>query len=812
MNELLKNFYHIAVVILLCLSLLWGVFTPISANPGFAGGSGTESDPYLVANANDLDNVRNYPEAYFLQVADIDLENQSWLPIGHIRDNRFKGFYDGGGHLISNLTIPAWHDPPPGQIYAGLFGYAHRATIQNIMLTNVNIDAVFRAGSFYAGAIAAYSYGSILDNVHLVGDGNTITVSHPRTDSTRSANVGGLVGLKESGSLLLEDRGLINNASSHATVNAVRINYVGGLVGKNYSTIRHSHTSGEVIGGDRVGGLVGYNQSVITDSYSQASVTGEDWVGGLVGISWASSAVDIHRAYSTGQVIGTGEHVGGFMGEADAEMSRFTNCYWDIETSGQSASAGGNGVVGLPTASLQQQATFRYFNFNTLWQIEEGTGYPEFQDLAAYNLPGPVSLGDLAGSGTGENPYIITNADELNAMHQDLTASYRLGNDIDLSDTVIWNHGRGWISVGSRPVENFFTGSFDGSGYTIYNLTINRPRQRPVNYYLGLFGFTNNADIRNVHLEGVNIHCYQTCGGLAGRLSEGSVENITVRGIILSAHNEVGGVIGSCYDTTRLENIFADIDLRGVSRTGGIAGNMASGELHSASAVGNVQGADQVGGLVGRMIYSHSIISDSFSHISVSGDDEVGGLVGYTDGGFIENAYSTGLVSGTGDHVGGLVGRNTRFVMASTDAMPSAPSSGEGNVTNSYWNTETSGQSVSSGGSDRTTDQMTYPYAGDTYVNWDFVNTWAEDETHQVNNGYPYLLNITADPSAVDQPEQPSPVQPEPESPDAVPQLPELPACCRSLMLIIAVPALIGLCIHPGKFNNRDYPRIIKKD
>lgn len=72
-------------------------------------GSGTESDPYQVATAEDLDNVRNDLTAYYIQVADIDLsEYENWVPIGYYTyeyDHVFNGSYDGNGFTISNLTI-----------------------------------------------------------------------------------------------------------------------------------------------------------------------------------------------------------------------------------------------------------------------------------------------------------------------------------------------------------------------------------------------------------------------------------------------------------------------------------------------------------------------------------------------------------------------------------------------------------------------------------------------------------------------------------------------------------------------------------
>ena len=768
----------LSLVLLLALIISAGISVnglpgPVQAQPGetvegtidqtrsFAGGSGTPDDPYLVATADELNNVRKVMDAHFLQIADIDLgvpaytTGEGWWPLGAPTGGNgvvyFTGSYDGGGYVINNLTINPVDpdDSPAGHLYFALFGYVDRAILKNIFLENIDIRATKSDGSWYVGGLAGYARNSILENVHVIGEGNVIHALHGGTGPTGGSNIGGLVGMHHRTDVGLEESGLIHNASSNATLVGELTNNVGGLVGVNYGIIRHSHSMGEVRGANSVGGLVGHNNSVITDSYSRAFVSGVNQVGGFVGGSPHTGGVAIHRSYSTGQVSGD-EDVGGFIGEASS-IGSYSNCFWDVENSKQHKSAGGEGVVGLTTEEMQMEKTYRYFNFNTLWQIDEENDYPDFQDLAAYGLPQSINLGDLTGSGSEDDPYILTNADELNAMRQDLTASYRLGNDIDLSPSVAWNYGRGWMEVGRSASDEQFTGSFDGAGFTIEYLTMNRPRQRPINNYQGLFGYTRNAVFENINFDAVNIHCHDTCGPLAAFLSGGSVENVSVNGVVYANYNDVGGVIGRCQYGTSLQNIFTEVDVHGRHNTGGIAGNMDGGVLFSANVLGSVQGAFRVGGLAGRLRYSTSLISDSYNRASVSGYDEVGGLVGLLDAGAIDQSYSSGLVSSTRDHVGGLVGRNTSLDTASTADLAGSSVRDDGNVSDSYWDTETSNQETSAGGIGRATEEMTYPYAANTYAGWDFVHTWGADTDHLYNAGYPYLrAAVLADPVPVD--------------------------------------------------------------
>ena len=121
---------------------------------------------------------------------------------------------------------------------------------------------------------------------------------------------------------------------------------------------------------------------------------------------------------------------------------------------------------------------------------------------------------------------------------------------------------------------------------------------------------------------------------------------------------------------------------------------------------GKVAGGDRVGGLLGYN--SRGTISSSYSTAYVSGRTRVGGLVGYRGGDAITDTYSTGRVvrsSGTDTRFGGLIGA----------AVPQSAN----NVSNSYWDTSTSGQSTSAGGTGKTTRQLqtVTSYTG-IYANW----------------------------------------------------------------------------------------------
>jgi len=135
-----------------------------------------------------------------------------------------------------------------------------------------------------------------------------------------------------------------------------------------------------------------------------------------------------------------------------------------------------------------------------------------------------------------------------------------------------------------------------------------------------------------------------------------------------------------------IKNIgMVNVTVIGRMRVGGLVGLKGDGNVSNSYATGSVSGSIDVGGLVG--LNGAGNVSNSYSTGSVTGDAHVGGLVGL-NWGTVSNSYSTGSVTGDA-HVGGLIGRNNGGI-----------------VSNSFWDTQTSGQATSDGGTGENTTQM----------------------------------------------------------------------------------------------------------
>jgi hypothetical protein len=193
--------------------------------------------------------------------------------------------------------------------------------------------------------------------------------------------VGGLVGWN--------DYGTITNCYSTGSV--IGDSALGGLVGGHGGTITNCYSTGSVSEGYVVGGLVGYNPGgTITNCYSSGSVSGECDVGGLVGINDGT----ITNSYSTGSASGIWD-VGGLVGVGYEQW--VTASFWDVNTSGQSTSAGG---TPKSTAEMKTKSTFTDagWDFVEIWGIGENQTYPylRFAPAGDLNYDEKVNLADFA--------------------------------------------------------------------------------------------------------------------------------------------------------------------------------------------------------------------------------------------------------------------------------------------------------------------------------------------------------------------------------------------------------------------------------
>ena len=280
-------------------------------------------------------------------------------------------------------------------------------------------------------------------------------------------------------------------------------------------------------------------------------------------------------------------------------------------------------------------------------------------------------------------PYIVCSRAHLNAIDAAepglLTDSYALYQDINLGTTAEGgDNGRNFT-----PIAGSFTGTFDGRGKKIMNLTISISVGSDVISLAGLFlklgagGVIQDLGIKNFNVA-VTASIAVTVGSLVaeanGRIvncyAVDSDENADVLGLATTNTRlkNIGGLVGFQERGSIISSYVRETTVDGSGgndNVGGLVGFQQSGSIISSyvreTAIDGDGGGDNVGGLVGDQLSGGSIISSYVRGTTVDGvggGDSVGGLAGGSSGSIIFS-YVRGTAvdgSGGGDFVGGLVG------------------------------------------------------------------------------------------------------------------------------------------------------------
>ncbi len=471
-------------MIKLLLSVLLTGFITSSTQAQFAGGSGTEEDPYQIETVDQLQEIRNHTDKHFIQIADIDAsETVAWNdslgfePIGD-SEVKFTGSYNGDGYEIVGLYIDRSRE-----LYIGLFGHIGEAEIKKVGLINSYLrgrrNVGILTGQNDGGTILdSYAEGVVLGSSSVGGlvgtNKGSITNSYAIIDVTGEyGSIGGLVGRNEGTIIGSSAKGEVTtteideaesigglvgrNQGGIITDCYTEVNltgdgaWAGGLVGQNQGSISNSYANGDVTGWSSVGGLVGTNKGSIINSYANGDVTGEFYaVGGLVGNNKKGS---ISNSYATGDVTGESDTVGGLVGFNYAGSINKSNATGDVI--GKSIIVGGfvGGNAGSVTDSY---STGNATGENTVGGfVGRNWDYYDVQITYSYSTGKPsgnIDVGGFAGlneasikmsywdTETSESTEGVASgeADDLTGLttHQMTgTLAYEYMNAFDFSDT-----------------------------------------------------------------------------------------------------------------------------------------------------------------------------------------------------------------------------------------------------------------------------------------------------------------------------------------------------------------------------------------
>jgi len=408
----------------------------------------------------------------------------------------------------------------------------------------------------------------------------------------------------------------------------------------------------------RVGGVVGENDGTVSNSYSSGNLAGDDYIGGLVGYNRKGT---VSNSYSTSSVVGSFA-VGGVVGGNDGTVR---NSYSSGNVIGDEYVGGvvGYNWKGAVSNSYSIGSVSGFFSIGGLVGVNEDTVTNSYSS-------GSVTGEQYAGGLVGINKDTVANSYSTGSTSGD----QYVGGLVGLNDgtmTTSYSSGSvtgvqyvgGLVGINKDTVtDSHSTGNVTGSSGVG-----------------GLVG-TNDGNARNSYFAG-SVAGEWDIGGVVGT-NYGNVRNSYSTGSV-TGNNYVGGIVGG--NDGRVSNSHSTGSVTGKWDVGGLMGSN-SGTVTNSYSTGSVSGSSITSGLV-AMNGADGTVSNSFSVGNVAGSYYIGGLVAVNFGA-VSNSYATGKVTGD-EYVGGLVGVNWG-----------------GNVSNSFWDTKTSGQVTSAGGTGKTTKEM----------------------------------------------------------------------------------------------------------
>ena len=376
-----------------------------------------------------------------------------------------------------------------------------------------------------------------------------------------------------------------------------------GVFGYNTGTIKNiALDAADITGYENVGGLVGQNDGTIVNGVANGSVSGSgthQQVGGLIGFNSSSGSIDTSVFF--GDVVGN-DSVGGLVGQNDGT----------IENSLSSGSVTANNNFGGFVGN-NDSGTYT----GDIWCKPPGS-----------TLTNAVGSGDVTGITTYENCTIVATANDVQNINDNLNWHYIMIDDINLSDN--------FTPIGN--VYTPFTGTFDGRGFTISNLTVELDVVTTDS--LGLFGY-NTGTIKDITLDNVSVGGIvagdgvnkDNIGGLAGQ-NDGTIDNISLYGSV-GGNEYIGGLVGINNSNGIITNSSFSGNTEGTVFIGGFVGQN-DGMIDTGISSGSVGGSsDTIGGFVG-INNSTGIINNSISSTSITkGSYPIGGFVGHNNGGII---------------------------------------------------------------------------------------------------------------------------------------------------------------------------------
>jgi hypothetical protein len=786
------------LIVPICLLFLLNSYSKAQIEP-------TDTDGNNIINIKSIDHLRWVSENPTSWDKDYELDNninageskkwnsgKGFNPIGN-HETDFSGTFDGKGYVIDSLFID---DNTNNN--AGFIGYLDSTTIRDIHLTNINVR-----GKIFTGSLVGYANFSNIINCSATGKvfgsdntGGLIGAIVDKTICKESYFDGDVIGTDDVGGFIgdIATKSEIIDCYSENTVEGN--NRVGGFSGEcSFSDIQNCYAKSEVKGNFNIGGFLGicFYGNVIR-SYIIGSVEGNRYVAGFC----SKNSGVIANSYCVAPIVAVRDYGAFLYKDSDGAI---INCVYNSDVSNVSDC---HNCFGYEEAVMKNIQTYNDISWNSdaVWGVDANIndGYPFF--IKNYNnTPMAEEAIDSDGNGYLEIKN-LANLYWLNNNPEKWKENYELTNNIDAYDTRFWDYGNGFNPIGFYG--KVFTGNFDGGGYKIKNLYINRPHRS----YVAMFGRIRNSTLSSINLENVEFYGYYYSGGVCGINQTGSINSCSVSGKIYCDKDFVGGInaiifegsVSECSSTATLKcndfcggisawnnhgtvkNCISTSNINAQTYVGGLLGYNYFGYVGNSKDSSLITAKNVVGGLIGEISYKcrvdkcvafseiiannivggfvglnnatrDSIISNSSAVATIIANNLCGGFAGINNS-KIMNCYTRSSVNCT-DSAAGFVAKNDEFGFIE-ESYSATNNSGKANFGNfcinntgdkidkCFWDVDLNSTTFSDGGDSLHTDVF---FDRDSLISlgWDFIDVW---EYGRDNEGYPTLKkSFTATPT-----------------------------------------------------------------
>ena len=249
--------------------------------------------------------------------------------------------------------------------------------------------------------------------------------------------------------------------------------------------------------------------------------------------------------------------------------------------------------------------------------------------------------------GTEANPYLVSNAAELQGVAAKLVAGattyFKLTANVDLA-------GIEWAPISTTETVEDATViksiNFDGCNYIISNAKD------------ALFS-TLYGDVKNLTVDGSTINATTTVGVIANHVKDAVIKDVEVKNSsIVSTAGEAGGAVGKV-SMGILDNVKVACSVSGTQQLGVLVGRFENGKIKGCTVTGSINGTVYyIGGLAGLMLGGsvEGCSADVNAETTSTAYGRIGGFIGQVEGGSISTSHAAGSVTSKGHYGAAFIG------------------------------------------------------------------------------------------------------------------------------------------------------------